>query len=42
MQDNQLLDFGNMTAGNYLNVFKGKDSLRKFCNPDCAPPLPLY
>ncbi|KAJ6784347.1 hypothetical protein PWT90_06166 [Aphanocladium album] len=30
-----------MTAENYLNVFKGKDSLRKFYDPDCAPPLPL-
>lgn len=30
-----------MEAENYLNVFKGKDSLRKFYNPDCAPPLPL-
>jgi hypothetical protein len=30
-----------MATPNYLNVYKGPDSLKDYFNPDVAPPLPL-
>ncbi|KAK2594943.1 hypothetical protein QQS21_007346 [Conoideocrella luteorostrata] len=30
-----------MAEHNPLNIFRGEDSIRKFYNPDCAPPVPL-
>ena len=30
-----------MSQPNYLNVYKGRDGLRKYFDPDAQPPLPL-
>jgi hypothetical protein len=30
-----------MSSFNTANVYKGRDSMRKFFDPDCQPPLPL-
>lgn len=30
-----------MPHPNPLNVYRGADSMRKFFDPDCQPPLPL-
>lgn len=30
-----------MTGINHLNVYSGPDSVRKYFDPECQPPLPL-
>jgi len=37
----QATDLSHAMAANPLNVYSGPDSLRKYFDPDCQPPLPL-
>lgn len=30
-----------MTEHNYLNVYRGRDAVQQYFNPDSSPPLPL-
>jgi hypothetical protein len=30
-----------MTDSNHMNVYSGPDSVRKYFDPECQPPLPL-